>query len=107
MRPDEKDPRGERPELLEDELLLRARLAIDRTSMANERTFLAYIRTALAIMLTGAGVMSYFRTGAAFWGGLLFIALGGFAAVTGLRHFLSMKGKITSAEKEAGLCKES
>lgn len=35
------------------ELILRDRLAIDRTVLANERTLLAYIRTALALLLVG------------------------------------------------------
>ena len=35
------------------ELILRDRLAIDRTVLANERTLLAYIRTALTLFLVG------------------------------------------------------
>lgn len=35
------------------ELILRDRLAIDRTVLANERTLLAYIRTAVALLIAG------------------------------------------------------
>ena len=37
-----------------DELILRDRLAIDRTNLANERTLLAYVRTAFMLMVAGA-----------------------------------------------------
>lgn len=41
-------------------LILRDRLAIDRTASANERTFLAYIRTALALFVSGATFVKIF-----------------------------------------------
>jgi putative membrane protein len=40
-----------------DELILRDRLAIDRTILANERTLLAYARTALALLIAGLSLM--------------------------------------------------
>lgn len=36
-----------------EEMILRDRLAVDRTDLANERTLLAYIRTFLALLVTG------------------------------------------------------
>jgi putative membrane protein len=40
-----------------DELILRDRLAIDRTILANERTLLAYARTALALLIAGLSLI--------------------------------------------------
>lgn len=37
-----------------DELILRDRLALDRTHLANERTLLAYVRTAFMLLAGGA-----------------------------------------------------
>jgi putative membrane protein len=37
-----------------DELILRDRLALDRTHLANERTLLAYVRTAFMLIAAGA-----------------------------------------------------
>jgi len=36
-----------------EELILRDRLAADRTSLANERTLLAYVRTSLTLLVAG------------------------------------------------------
>lgn len=38
---------------VKEQLILRDRLAIDRTILANERTLLAYVRTALTLFLVG------------------------------------------------------
>ncbi|MFP4481456.1 MAG: DUF202 domain-containing protein [Thermovirgaceae bacterium] len=83
----------------EKELTLRNRLAIGRSCMANERTFLAYVRTALALAFTGAGIIGYFHSRPAFWGGLLLVGAACLTGLTGFRHFLSMKSKIRSAEE--------
>ena len=45
--------RGVRP----PELILRDKLAIDRTVLANERTLLAYVRTALTLFLVGISLV--------------------------------------------------
>ena len=46
-----------------DQLIIRDRLAIERTKLANERTFLAYFRTSLAFMGAGLGILQidFFR----------------------------------------------
>lgn len=41
-------------------LILRDRLAIDRTVLANERTLLAYMRTAMTMLITGLSLMKFF-----------------------------------------------
>lgn len=43
----------------DDELTLRDRLAIDRTTLANERTLLAYARTALALLAGGVALLHF------------------------------------------------
>ncbi|MCI0494522.1 DUF202 domain-containing protein [candidate division KSB1 bacterium] len=45
----------------ESDLILRDRLALDRTVLANERTLLAYVRTALAFLITGIGFLKFFQ----------------------------------------------
>jgi putative membrane protein len=40
--------------LTSEDLILRDRLAIDRTHLANERTLLAYARTAFMLVIAGA-----------------------------------------------------
>ena len=41
-------------------LILRDRLALDRTHLANERTMLAYIRTAFMLVVAGATAIKAF-----------------------------------------------
>jgi len=41
-------------EMKSEELILRDRLALDRTHLANERTLLAYVRTAFMLIVAGA-----------------------------------------------------
>lgn len=40
-----------------DELILRDRLAIDRTVLANERTLLSYARTAMTLLIAGLSLI--------------------------------------------------
>jgi putative membrane protein len=57
------------------DLILRDKLAIERTHLANERTFLAYFRTAFVFLVTGLTVLKldYFLD--LKWLGWLFMAL--------------------------------
>ena len=41
----------------EDKLILRDKLAIDRTRLSNERTFLAYFRTFIVILSSGMAIL--------------------------------------------------
>lgn len=41
----------------QEELILRDKLALDRTILANERTFLSYLRTTLAIVVVGVTML--------------------------------------------------
>jgi putative membrane protein len=43
----------------EKQLILRDRLALDRTILANERTILAYFRTTLAVTAAGVGLIHF------------------------------------------------
>ena len=45
---------------LPGELVLRGRLALDRTRLANERTALAYARTAIMLFVTGGTLIKLF-----------------------------------------------
>ena len=40
-----------------DKLILRDRLAIERTKLANERTFLAYFRSSIFFLATGLSII--------------------------------------------------
>ena len=65
---------------LKKELILRDKLAVDRTLLASERTFLAYIRTSLTLILAGATIAKFFNE-------LYFIILGLLSVVVGIGIF--------------------
>jgi len=46
----------------EEELILRDRLAAERTVLANERTLLAYVRTALGTFVAGVSFLQFFTS---------------------------------------------
>lgn len=43
--------------MMEEKIILRDYLAIDRTKLANQRTFLAYLRTAIMVVASGITIV--------------------------------------------------
>jgi len=88
-----------------DELILRDRLALDRTRLANERTLLAYIRTAFMLLVAGATALKLFvDTPAVVFTAWLFIGLGLFVALFGTWRFVVMRRAIN--RRTAAVLKE-
>ena len=76
------------------ELILRDRLAVDRTVLANERTFLAFLRTALTFGIGGATFIHFFDSGVTTVVGWILIPLGVAAGAVGLLRFLQYSRRI-------------
>lgn len=47
-------------EIDKDDLILRDKLAADRTNLSNERTLLAYIRTSVGLLVSGIALLRLF-----------------------------------------------
>lgn len=78
-----------------EELILRDRLAMDRTRLANERTLLAYLRTALMVAVTGATAIKVFGDDRALVAtGWALVGVGVFVAVLGAWRFRTMRREI-------------
>ena len=78
-----------------DELILRDRLALDRTRLANERTLLAYIRTAFMLIVAGATALKVFvETPALVVTAWAFVGLGVFVLLFGTWRFEAMRRRI-------------
>lgn len=63
-------------QVVEEHLILRDHLAVDRTKLAVERAFLAYIRTGLSFLVAGVSGYNLFQS---LWirsVGLMFLAIG-------------------------------
>jgi len=78
-----------------EELILRDRLALDRTRLANERTLLAYLRTSLMLLVAGATAVKLVDVNASVViTGWVFIGIGTIIGVVGCWRFLAMRRSI-------------
>jgi len=82
------------------ELILRDRLAIDRTALANERTFLAYVRTALALAIVGGSLFKLFDSAAADLTGGLLLAGGILTLLIGFIRFSRVRRRLTLSGRQ-------
>lgn len=82
-----------------EELILRDRLAMDRTLLANERTLLAYVRTAFMLLIAGATAIKALPDDrVAVISGWLLIGAGLAVGLFGVRRFLAMRRRIRRNE---------
>lgn len=85
---------------LNDEMILRDQLAVDRTILANERTLLAYIRTLLALVLAGATVIRIFEDPALNNIGWALIVVGVLIGGIGILRTRRTSRRIRATQKE-------
>lgn len=79
----------------QQQLILRDRLALDRTHLANERTLLAYARTAFMLVVAGAtAVKALPDDHVVVVTGWAFVILGLGIGVLGARRFAAMRRRI-------------
>ena len=92
------------------DLILRDRLAVDRTVLANERTLLAYIRTALTLLLLGLSFVHLpdlhpdpsFAVHKYDLVGWLFMAAAAVVLGIGVLRYRAFKTDILRIQKDAG-----
>lgn len=84
------------------DLILRERLAIERTAMAIDRTLLSYIRTALYFVIAGMTVNSLLDLRNGWLAEILFWVLGILILLTGIFKYYRQKRKLKENEKHIG-----
>lgn len=85
-----------------DDLILRDKLAIDRTLLANERTLLAYLRSAVGLLIAGVTIMHFGREGW-FWGvGAACLPAGVLTGVIGAARYRRMSRSIAAVRRQSG-----
>ncbi|MEZ4988037.1 MAG: DUF202 domain-containing protein [Saprospiraceae bacterium] len=77
-----------------DELILRDKLAVDRTRMANQRTLLAFVRTGLYFIVAAIGIMHLEKASYYQWLTGVLIGVGVIAIAAGFVNYLTMRRKI-------------
>jgi len=81
------------------EIILRDRLAMDRTILANERTLLAYARTALAFSGAGVSLIKFFDWPAAAIIGCIMIPVGIIIGLIGVIRFIALQRGMCALSK--------
>jgi putative membrane protein len=83
-----------------DELILRDRLALDRTHLANERTLLAYARTAFMLLAAGATAIKALPEDRwAVVAGWTLLGLGAVMTSFGVRRFIVVRRRIVAESR--------
>ncbi|MBK8500954.1 MAG: DUF202 domain-containing protein [Saprospiraceae bacterium] len=85
---------------VENEIILRDILAIDRTRLANQRTLLSFIRTGLYFIATAVGIAFLRKNDILFgWKEWSLTGIGVLSIVVGIINYLLMRKKIRHAYK--------
>ena len=84
------------------DLILREKLALQRTILANQSTFLSFIRTSMYFLVAGISVNNLTTIPNKEAVELLFIGVAVWVFGTGLINFLSNSKKIKESEKHIG-----
>lgn len=91
---------------LNKDLILREKLAIQRTNLANQTTFLAFLRTAMYFLIAGISVNNLTSI---YYGNFIefsFIVIAFALFVIGIVNFRFQKAKIMKSEVQIGNTKE-
>jgi len=84
------------------DLILRERLALERTEMANDRTLLAFIRTSLYFAVAGMTINSLLKAGLGIGAEIVLWAFAGLLLVTGFLKYFAQKRKLKKNEMHVG-----
>jgi putative membrane protein len=84
------------------DLILREKLAIERTSMANDSTFLAFIRTALYFSIAGMSVNRLLEPSYGLLIEIAFWIIAIFILTVGIIKYYRQKKSLAESEKHIG-----
>ncbi|MEX0967412.1 MAG: DUF202 domain-containing protein [Bacteroidia bacterium] len=76
---------------VQEKLIMRDFLAIDRTILANERTLLAYVSLALTLIISGISFLEFFDKATAHLLAYIFLPSSLFVLAIGIRKYLRMR----------------
>ena len=84
------------------DLILRERLALERTAMGNDRTLLAFVRTSLYFSIAGMSVNSLIKVSYGLWLEIAFWIVALVILITGVIKFRKQKRSLKESEKHIG-----
>lgn len=83
-----------------NDLIVREKLAIQRTIMANQTTFLSFIRSSLYFFIAGLSVSNLLGLPTQFWATWLLYLGSGVLLVLGIINFFIQRNKIEESKKQ-------
>ena len=84
------------------DLILRERLALQRTAMSNDTTLLSFIRTALYFSVAGLSVNTILNVHYGVWIEIVFWVIALFILAIGLIRYVKQKRSLKDSEKHIG-----
>ena len=84
------------------DLILREKLAIERTGMANDRTFLSFVRTSLYFAIAGISVNSLLKVSYGWLIEIIFWIVSLLVLYAGIIKFYRQKKKLKENKKHIG-----
>ncbi|MBK8519681.1 MAG: DUF202 domain-containing protein [Ferruginibacter sp.] len=84
------------------DLILRERLALQRTSMSNDTTMLAFIRTALYFSIAGMSVNTLLKVKYGLWVEIVFWTISLCILTIGIIKYFRQKQSLKDSEKHIG-----
>lgn len=88
--------------LINKDLILRERLALQRTSMSNDTTLLAFIRTSLYFTIAGMTVNTLLKVNDGVWIEIIFWIIAAFILTIGIIKYFKQKRSLKDSEKHIG-----
>lgn len=84
------------------DLILREKLALQRTELANQSTFLAFIRTSLYFLVAGLSLRSLLKLDNSLMFEVSFFVISISILTTGILNYIKQHMKIKTSEKHIG-----
>ena len=89
-------------EIINKDLILREKLAVERTNMAIDRTLLSLIRTSLYFAVAGMTVTSLLKTAYSGWIDILFWFIAALILIIGFISFFRQKKRLAANRMHIG-----
>mgnify|MGYP003468150680 FL=1 len=89
-------------EIINKDLILREKLAVERTNMAIDRTLLSFIRTSLYFAVAGMTVTSLLKTAYSGWIDILFWFISVLILIIGFISFFRQKKRLAANRMHIG-----
>ncbi|MFN8339305.1 MAG: DUF202 domain-containing protein [Saprospiraceae bacterium] len=84
------------------DLILREKLALQRTVLANQSTFLSFLRTSMYFLMAGLTIQNIFSQGNYIFFEILLFVISGLVLILGIFNFFKHKKMIHQSEIHVG-----